>query len=192
LGTQNIPEILFFAQSGEDFESRFQSVVEQSILEDFYSIVVLGADLPYLPNELISSAFNILNDGKISNPVVLGPASGGGIYLVGINKNFHPSWITEHHLFQGGIEIYQFLRLTGENDLHLDLLPIYGDIDLEEDLISLIIAIKSAKESRNFSGFSFPSYTAEIIEKLGLYVEIGEAHNRKRRLRKINNAKDKN
>ena len=55
--------------------------------------------------------------------------------------------------------------------INLTLLPAFGDIDLEDDLVSLISYIQALSVSKTYSGFFYPNYTAKIINELGLYIE---------------------
>ena len=49
--------INYHLQQGSSFDERFESVVQASIDNGNEFIVVLGADLPYMPSSLINSAF---------------------------------------------------------------------------------------------------------------------------------------
>ncbi len=179
-------------QEGSDFDSRFYSVVEQAFNRKIKYLVIIGADLPYLDPQIINLAYKQLNSSDLRNSIVLGPAGGGGIYLLGITKNFDPRWFSELKLFSGGIEIHQFINLCKEKDFDLILLPPLTDIDLEEDLISLITFINAMKNAQKYEGYHYPKYTAEIIEKLGLNIEETPDNTRKRRIVKIIRDNDDN
>jgi len=183
--TENLNKsISFILQHGLNFDEKFASVVEQSFNNGAENLIILGADLPYLSPQIINSAFDLLNEREESDLIVVGPSNGGGIYLVGISNSFNPKWFTKYQLFTGGVEIFQFTSFCCKNNFKLKLLPPYGDIDVEEDLVSLmsyIIALESSTESK---GFIYPKYTAKILKDLGLYIKEIEGETRNRRIAK--------
>ncbi|MFX0177179.1 MAG: DUF2064 domain-containing protein, partial [Candidatus Hodarchaeota archaeon] len=73
-------------QHGSDFNQRFGSVVKESLKKNTDFVVILGADLPFLDPKVINDALKYLAKNLDEKPVVIGPSSGGGIYLVGITK----------------------------------------------------------------------------------------------------------
>ena len=176
--------INFFPQKGNNFDERFGSVVKRSFDNGANNLAVLGADLPYLDPLLINRAFNLLEKGDNKNVMVLGLAGGGGIYLVGLKRYFKPEWFSEYELFTGGIEILQFTRFCKKNGIRLLLLPPLSDIDIEEDLVSLITYVKAMKSAELYEGYHFPRYTTEMIDELGIVIEEQTDENRKRKIGK--------
>ena len=149
-------------------------------------MVVLGADLPFLDPEIINKALENLTNNIDKKPIIIGPSSGGGIYLVGITKDFNPSWFSDYQLFRGGLELSKLATFSRDNKFFLISLPPYGDIDIEEDLVSLVSYIKILKNSEETIGFYFPYYTAKIIEELELYIIEEQDQTRKRKIAKKN------
>ncbi|TFG15180.1 MAG: DUF2064 domain-containing protein [Promethearchaeota archaeon] len=174
----------YILQKGSNFDERFGSAVNSAFLKGATNIIVLGADLPYMDPLILNKAFEYLSSGDNKRKVVIGPANGGGIYLVGINEEFNHKWFTDYHLFRGGVELSQFSLLCKNKNLDLILLPAFGDVDLEEDLVSLMAYIEALLVSKTYEGFYFPSYSAKIIDKLGLYIHEIENDTRNRRIRK--------
>jgi glycosyltransferase A (GT-A) superfamily protein (DUF2064 family) len=164
-------EIAYLPQKGYDFDERFSSVVNSAFIRGTINLIVLGADLPYLDPIILDKCFNYLSKENERRKMVIGPANGGGIYLVGINQSFNYKWFTKYQLFGGGVELSQFTKLCKSKEIELNLLPSYGDVDLEEDLVSLIAYLEALSISKNYIGFSYPIYTAEIIDELGLYIK---------------------
>jgi len=160
----------FILQYGSNFDQRFGSIIEESCRKNMTLIVVLGADLPYLDPEIINKALEDLAKKIDEKPIIIGPSSRGGIYLIGITKHFNPSWFSDYHLFRNGSELSKFANFCKEHKIPLISLPPYGDIDIEEDLISLISYITLLKNSEKTLGFYFPHYTAKIIEELKLNI----------------------
>jgi len=174
-------------QYGSNFDQRFESVVKESFKKKINLMIILGADLPFLDPEIINTALDNLTNKIDEKPIIIGPSSGGGIYLVGITKDFNPSWFTDYQLFRDGLELSKFATFCRENELQLVCLPPYGDIDIEEDLVSLISYIEILKNSEEAIGFYFPNYTAKIIEELGLYIIEEQDQTRRRKIAKRNN-----
>lgn len=174
----------YILQKGTNFDERFSSVVNSAIIKGANNIIVLGADLPYLEPKVLNKTFKLLSSGNTKKKVVIGPANGGGIYLVGITQEFDFKWFAEHHLFRGGVEIIQFSSFCKNMGIDLILLPAFGDIDLEEDLVSLIAYIEVLSVSKASTGFFYPNYTAKILNELGLYIEEIKDKTRNRKLGK--------
>ncbi|MFX1574497.1 MAG: DUF2064 domain-containing protein [Promethearchaeota archaeon] len=173
-------------QIGSNFDQRFGSVIKESFKENVNFLIVLGADLPFLDPKIINKALENLIEKIDEKPVIIGPSSGGGIYLVGVTNDFNPSWFSDYKLFRGGSELSKFAAFCGENKFPLITLPPYGDIDIEEDLVSLISYIKILKNSEKTIGFYFPHYTNKIIEKLDIYILEKQDQTRRRKIAKRN------
>jgi glycosyltransferase A (GT-A) superfamily protein (DUF2064 family) len=176
--------VLYFLQHGSNFDERFGFVINEAFENGIDILIVLGADLPFMDPNVIKTTFEYLTTKIYEKPIVLGPSSGGGIYLVGVSKDFNPEWFTEHQLFRGGVELSQFVLFCKEFKFKLLLLPPYGDVDIEEDLVSLITYIDALSVSKNSVGFHFPYYTAKILEDLGLYIVEEQNQTRRRKIAK--------
>lgn len=177
-------QVFYYLQVGMNFDERFSSVVNASFGEDNKQLIILGADLPYLNPSLINETFNKLSENKEINKIVIGPAGGGGIYLIGLTLDFNPIWFVENSLFRGGVEISQFINLCREKNLKLILLPPLTDIDIEEDLVSLITYIEALEIATDFKYYHYPRYTTEVIKELGLYIEEIPSETRRRKIGK--------
>lgn len=91
------------------------------------STVLVGTDSPTMPLEWIQDAFGLLDVG---NDLVLGPATDGGYYLIGIGRRIPPifdgmRWGTEQVLAE------TIARLP--TDWKLALLPPWYDVDTLAD-----------------------------------------------------------
>jgi len=122
---------------------------------------------------------------KVDN-VVIGPTGEGGIYLVGLSRNFTPNWFTKYNLFTNGVEIIQFTKFCKLEKIQLSLLTPLIDIDIEEDLVSLLAFIEGLKIAENNDNFHFPYYTVKVLESLGVYVKEIKGKTRKRKIGKFN------
>jgi glycosyltransferase A (GT-A) superfamily protein (DUF2064 family) len=173
--------IKYLIQKGSNFDERFGSVVRDSLNTGVELLAGIGADLPFLDPNVINKALEILTSKIEENPIVIGPSSGGGIYLVGITKNFKPNWFSDHNLFRGGVELTQFASFCRKKNFPMITLPPYGDIDIEEDLISLMSYITALKNSERSIGFFFPFFTDKVIGELDLNIteELDQTRRRK-------------
>jgi hypothetical protein len=95
--------------------------------------VIIGSDIPDITADLMIRAFK----GLYQKDLVLGPASDGGYYLIGVHRrsfrHWHPrifrniQWGTEHVL-------PQTLEIANNLNLRYDLLHTLRDVDRPEDL----------------------------------------------------------
>ena len=177
-------KVLYFLQHGSNFDERFGFVINEAFENGIDILIVLGADLPFMDPNVIKTTFEYLTTKIYEKPIVLGPSSGGGIYLVGVSKDFNPDWFSEHRLFRGGVELSRFVSFCKEIKFRLLLLPPYGDVDIEEDLVSLITYIDALSVSNNSVGFHFPYYTAKVLEELGLCIIEEQNQTRRRKIAK--------
>jgi rSAM/selenodomain-associated transferase 1 len=78
------PAIDVIAQRGDDLGQRMAHVFEDSFRLGMESVVIVGSDLPDLPSRLLRDALDALRGHEAR--AVLGPASDGGYYLIGLNR----------------------------------------------------------------------------------------------------------
>ena len=117
---------------GERMENAFKSLaVEQagSFTAGYKKAIIIGTDCPGINKSLLENAFAKLNGYDI----VIGPATDGGYYLLGMEKVhsflFHNIEWSTNSVFQ------QTINLCNRNNLSYFLLPELSDIDEEKDLI---------------------------------------------------------
>lgn len=113
-------------QTGEDLGARMQHAFEEGFSSGYKKIVVIGSDLPTLSTRLLESAFTSLEDFDC----VIGPASDGGYYLLGLTKRIpeifkNKKWGTETVLRETLLNLER-------NRVHL--LETLNDIDTADDL----------------------------------------------------------
>jgi hypothetical protein len=137
-------QLLWFSQKGNDLGERLNSAVTHAHDLGFNPIIVLGTDSPTIPASFIETALNALVSGETD--VVLGPATDGGYYLVGLNRS-------QPELFQN-IEwsspstFQQTARKANQLNLRLLTLPEWYDVDTPADLITLTNELLSDPELR--------------------------------------------
>jgi rSAM/selenodomain-associated transferase 2/rSAM/selenodomain-associated transferase 1 len=111
-----------------DLGARMARAFEASFQEGFAATVIIGSDCPGLTPELLADAFEKLS----AKPIVLGPATDGGYYLIGLTRPMPqlfsgPAWGTETVLAVS-------LRILQRERLEPTLLEQLSDIDRPEDL----------------------------------------------------------
>lgn len=131
---------LMLAQRGGNLGERLQNCFIDLAELGFTATVIIGADSPSLPSEIVTEAFAHL---KKRNPIVVGPATDGGFYLIGMDE-VHPQilekidWDTENTLSQLKNRAVLF-------NIETTLLPEWYDVDTTADLERLRMEIKAEK-----------------------------------------------
>lgn len=91
-------------------------------------VAAIGTDCPDLNAETIGKAFDLL----LRSAVVLGPASDGGYYLVGVSRPFPELF---RGISWGGPDVLaQTVEKAQAHGLNVEFLPVLNDIDRPEDL----------------------------------------------------------
>ncbi len=124
-------------QSSGDLGARLSTFFRQQFEADADSVVVVGTDSPTLPVEFVERAFAELEHAD----VVLGPATDGGYYLVGLQKRgqVHYWWENEPAPFFEGISwgsatvLAETVARLRDPARRLALLPPWYDVDTPAD-----------------------------------------------------------
>lgn len=119
----------YFSQSGDDLGRRMNHALNRLLSDkETKKAILIGADIPDLNRDIIEDALTLLDEKDI----VLGPASDGGYYLIGMKKPFP-------RLFEGidwgGADVLtNSLRRAEQQGLSCCLLKQLADLDRPEDL----------------------------------------------------------
>ncbi|MEJ2161804.1 MAG: DUF2064 domain-containing protein [Robiginitalea sp.] len=70
-------------QRGASFGERLSNAIQDVFIKGFENIIVIGNDSPGLTARTLRQAGNTL----VSEKAILGPASDGGVYLIGLNRS---------------------------------------------------------------------------------------------------------
>jgi rSAM/selenodomain-associated transferase 2/rSAM/selenodomain-associated transferase 1 len=133
------------AQRGTDLGRRLMHAFEDVFRLGAESVVVIGSDLPDLPSELIEGALQALRSG--GDRVVLGPATDGGYYLIGMNRP-HPELLEGIHWGTSRV-LAQTLDAAKRHGLPAVLLNEWRDIDAPASLSHLLRdALPNARRTR--------------------------------------------
>ena len=138
-------------QAGGGLGNRMQTAFSQMFSQGATAAVLIGSDCPLLDGNTVRKAFASLKN----NDLVLGPASDGGYYLIGLRA-------PAPELFQLGkwshsLVLQQTIESARKAGLEIDLLPTLGDIDRGEDIAPLGEDLLEAwLHCRNGSRTDFP------------------------------------
>ncbi len=125
--TVNPPIAKSFVQEGHDLGERMANAFARSFESGMEKVVLIGTDCPSLQSQHLNQAFEAL----IHSDLVLGPATDGGYYLIGMKRK-------EDYLFEGiswstSEVLSQTLAVATAHGLHFTLLDELSDIDTQED-----------------------------------------------------------
>lgn len=114
-------------QTGEDLGTRMQAFFEGEFADGASRVVLIGSDSPTLDPTFVVSAFLLLQQ----RDVVLGPATDGGYYLIGLKPPVPPifegiDWSSSRVLSQTVARLEAAGRSVG-------MLPPWYDVDTPDD-----------------------------------------------------------
>ncbi len=134
---------LDYLDQGEgDLGQRLHRATSQALNAGARRIVILGADCPLLTADRLEQAFAAL-DG---HDVVLGPASDGGYYLIGL-KSDHPELFSDISWGEP-VVLSQTLDACRRAGLRPALLSELPDVDTPKDLATWAVARMASAEAR--------------------------------------------
>ena len=142
-------KINYKIQEGKDLGEKMYRAIEYVLNKNYDSCILIGADIPYLKEEDLEIAFNILNN----KDVVLGPTEDKGYYLVGMkkaNKN-----IFENIEYGYGNVLDNTIAHVEKNNLTYGLTRKNRDIDEMEDINYFYEEIKKGKVNENMNTSKF-------------------------------------
>lgn len=127
--------IIYQDQIDGDLGAKMTAAFQQSFNSGVDKAVIIGTDCPALKVEIMAQAFDKLSQ----HDLVLGPATDGGYYLIGLRRSipelFSPiKW--------GTSEVFASTQAIAQNlGLNIGYLPTLADVDLPEDLLGLDFSI---------------------------------------------------
>lgn len=128
-------------QISGDLGRRMRHYFDSAFAAGAKRVVLIGSDAPTLPADYLETAFERL----AAYPVVLGPASDGGYYLVGAADRSPPifdsiSW-SQSTVFAETVAALETARLE------YSTLPGWYDVDRQDDLKRLHDELRAGKDS---------------------------------------------
>lgn len=115
-------------QEGDNLGLRMQHAFKKAFGYGYQKVVIIGSDCSALEAELVEQSFRALD----SHQAVIGPASDGGYYLLGMSV-FYPTLFKDKPWSTSSV-FEQTIRQFKEMNLSYKQLPVLNDIDTEEDL----------------------------------------------------------
>jgi|SRR6185312_3129111 len=116
-------------QDGDTLGMKMENAFKSSFTAGYKKIVIIGTDCFELKTDNIRNAFDSLNNYDI----VIGPATDGGYYLLGMKKE-HP-FLFKNIKWSTSSVLKDTIGICNQNQLSFFLLPELSDIDEEKDLI---------------------------------------------------------
>lgn len=123
-------------QCGESLGERLDAVLTGALDLGFTQAFAIGSDSPDLPSEHLDSAFVALDQPDID--VVLGPASDGGYYLIGVTQAPGPL-VTEVTMSTQTV-LQDTLAVASKHSIRVHCAPTWHDVDTPADLDRLVAA----------------------------------------------------
>ncbi len=121
-------DVVYRPQGPGNLGCRMQRAFAEACRAGIERIVIIGADCPGVTPELVRQAF----DRLANSDVVLGPASDGGYYLIGLQRPI-PGLFAQIPWGSGRV-LEETLRRADELALGVFLLRTLSDVDRPEDL----------------------------------------------------------
>jgi len=126
--TVNPPPIAkSFVQEGHDLGERMANAFARSFESGMEKVVLIGTDCPTLQSQHLNQAFEALTHSDL----VLGPATDGGYYLIGMKRK--ADYLFEGIAWSTAEVLSQTLAVATAHGLHFTLLDELSDIDTQED-----------------------------------------------------------
>ena len=164
LGGRNERRFVFQPQEGETFTERVSNSFATAAKFGAEAMAMIGADAPILKPEIMDAAFDFIT---ARSGMTLGPSSEGGVYLIGFPGDVSLDF---KDVFTEGSEIENLVGIAEKGNMPLKLLPEILDVDVEDDLITLLGVMKALNYERKFETKVFPMNTFRVIEEMGLRV----------------------
>jgi uncharacterized protein len=114
-------------QQGQDLGERMANAFARTFESGMNKVVLIGTDCPTLQPQHLKQAFDALTNSDL----VLGPASDGGYYLIGM-KHLHPN-LYEGITWSTSTVLAETLKRAKIAGLSVYLLPQLDDVDTAAD-----------------------------------------------------------
>lgn len=150
-------------QTGLDFGERFSNALQLVFEKGYHKIIAIGNDCPLLTQKDLAKAATMLH----SQRNVLGPATDGGIYLLGIQKeHFNADQFKKLRWQSASLfsDLQQYFSNQNSLVVHLST---KADIDSETDLRALFRLQPNAKTVQLLKELFF----GKSYKKKGQYID---------------------
>ena len=136
-------------QQGGDLGQRMKNAFSSAFNNGYEKVVLIGSDLPDLPDKYIKYAFIQLENSD----VVIGPAADSGYYLIGFSNKSFVSAVFENISWSTSKVFEQTLCALKKQSKTVSILPTWNDIDTIDDL-RRFVSRNVGTASRTFSYIS--------------------------------------
>jgi rSAM/selenodomain-associated transferase 1 len=124
----------FRPQRGKDLGERMQNAFLEVFSEGFDPALLIGSDIPDLPEKMIADGFASLQN----NGAVIGPSLDGGYYLIGFRSpSFLPEAFADIPWDTGGV-FERTIEILKRSHDGFSILPAQRDMDTCADLKDLL------------------------------------------------------
>lgn len=144
----------FVGYDNQDLNGQQHDQLLAAESEGFLQVIIMGVDTPHVELEVLLESFRLLDE----NDVVVGPATDGGYYLLGLSSG----WDLITNLDMGSHDVVENLLTTARSrGYSVDFVTQTTDIDTAADLRKLI--------SQDLLDNGSCPETCRAIQKLGLW-----------------------
>jgi rSAM/selenodomain-associated transferase 2/rSAM/selenodomain-associated transferase 1 len=131
-------------QRGETIGDRMRDAFASLFARGYTSVVIVGSDLPTLPDAYVNTAFERLRDR--GTDVVIGPATDGGYYLIGLRSV--SSTLFDSIPWSTSMVLARTVEIAEQQRLAVSLTPHWYDVDSVDDLRRVMADQPAATRTR--------------------------------------------
>jgi uncharacterized protein len=124
----------YLPQTGKDLGERMKNALARVFSDGIERAVIIGSDIPDLPDEVIHEAFRSLE----SKDAVIGPALDGGYYLIGFNARTFLAEAFDGIPWSTRTVFSDTMQVLERSSWAVHQLPLWRDVDTLEDLNDLV------------------------------------------------------
>jgi glycosyltransferase A (GT-A) superfamily protein (DUF2064 family) len=147
-------------QTGKNFAERFENTLHQMFSNKYEEVIIIGDDCVAFDSKLIVDAFTKLS----FNDYVVGPASDGGFYLLGLKYLQDETF--KNIQWQTGSVTNELIKNISNEGSAFELLPVLSDIDSEHDLYEWL------NSSSSKTSFAYSQIIKLLTEQILPFTEI--------------------
>jgi rSAM/selenodomain-associated transferase 1 len=133
-----------FPQQGDTLGERMRNAFERLFAAGYSAVVMIGSDLPSLPASHLAQAFHCVRERP--NAVVIGPASDGGYYLIGLRRRC-PELFTSIAWSSADV-LTTTARIAERSGLTVSFVSPWHDVDTIDDLRRVLRDTHGATRTR--------------------------------------------
>lgn len=159
------PDHLYAPQGEGNLGDRMARAVEEGFNQAYGKVIICGTDCPALSSRHTLEAFEALDSADL----VLGPATDGGYYLIGLSLNGAPEHVSS--LFEGvewstAAVLEQTVRNAEHIGLAVEMLETLADVDEPDDLQHWERAREAARISVIIPAWNEAEYIGALLDCL--------------------------